>query len=439
MKKCFATLLLLGLHVLVYAQAQQPNWPDDPELRKIAQEKLVFYRDELTVYKRPENAIEPLSWLLRHTPELGKFLYTDAIRVYYAKISQLTDTKLKEAYQDTLMTIFDNAIKYFDEEAVMLNYKGYYAYNFYYNKPEKMPELLKLYERIIELNGESTYPANLQYYLLTAINLKAQKKLTDAEVIDIYLKAKDIVAREMASTKDANAQKQCEEADKNLDAYFMQYVQLNCEQIESIFGSKFRTQPTKEVALQARDLLRTTKCYTSPLFLDVSTFLYKEEKNFANAYLIATLYEAKNNVNKAMEYLREAVQLANDNDERTKAYKELVVLTYRADMRPMCRTYALKLAEVSAQEAAFAYTVIGDLYLKSGSECSNGENPVEKKAFAIAAYNMYKKAGNTNKMNEARRYFPTKEEVFIEGMAGKNVTVNCWINETVTVPQITDL
>ncbi len=439
MKKWFVTLVLVFTYVVGMAQAQQPNWPEDTVLRKIAMEKFVFYRDEMNVFKRPEGAVDAISWLLKNTPDLGAFLYTDAVRAYYAKIQKTEDPAIKEAYQDTLMSIFDQSIKYFDNEATTLNYKGYYAYNFYYQKPEKMEELRKLYERIIELNGPNTYFANVQYYLLVGINLLNQKKIDNAEVVKIYLTCKDIIAKALAAAKDETSKKQWQDTEKNVDAYFMQYVKLDCAQIESIFGDKFRQSPNKEMAAQIRDIMKSAQCYNSDLFVETMDYLFREEPTYNNAIVVATLYESKNQVSKAMDMYQKALNLASTNEEKAKVYKELMGLTLRTGAKQACRNYALKLAELDPNEAALAYTTIGDLYMKSGSECSNGENPVEQKAYAIAAYNMYKRAGNSQKMALARKYFPTKEEVFTEGMAGKTVTVNCWIGETVTIPQLSDL
>lgn len=439
MKKWFVTLVLVFTCVVGMAQAQQPNWPEDTVLRKIAMEKLVFYRDEMNVFKRPENAVEPISWLLKNAPELGEFLYVDAVRAYYARIQKTEDPAIKEAYQDTLMMVFDNAIKYFDNEAKHLNYKGYYAYNFYYQKPEKMEEMRKMYERIIELNGPNTYPANVQFYLLVGINLLNQKKIDNAEVVKIYLTCKDVISKGLAAAKDDQTKKQWQDTEKNVDAYFMQYVKLDCAQIESIFGDKFRQSPNKEMAAQIRDIMKAAQCYNSDLFVETMDYLFREEPTYNNAIVVATLYESKNQVSKAMEVYQKALGLASTNEEKAKVYKELMGLTLRTGAKQACRSYALKLAELDPSEAALAYTTIGDLYLKSGSECSSGENPVEQKAYAIAAYNMYKRAGNSQKMALARKYFPTKEEVFTEGMAGKTVRVNCWIGETVTIPQLSDL
>ena len=50
----------------------------------------------------------------------------------------------------------------------------------------------------------------------------------------------------------------------------------------------------------------------------------------------------------------------------------------------------------------------------------------------IAAYEMYKRAGDTKKMHGAKTQFPSKEEIFTNNFeVGQSLPVGCWINESV--------
>ena len=64
-----------------------------------------------------------------------------------------------------------------------------------------------------------------------------------------------------------------------------------------------------------------------------------------------------------------------------------------------------------------------------------GEDQFSKKLVAIAAYNMYEKSEDTQKMNEAKMFFPTTEEIRQSGYSkNKPVDLNiCWINEQITL------
>jgi hypothetical protein len=81
-----------------------------------------------------------------------------------------------------------------------------------------------------------------------------------------------------------------------------------------------------------------------------------------------------------------------------------------------------------------AYNFIGNLYFTSYDECKQGVNEVEDRAVFIAAYEMYRKAGNYDAMNKAKEQFPTMETIFTYDMdVGDALRIGCWINESITI------
>ena len=70
----------------------------------------------------------------------------------------------------------------------------------------------------------------------------------------------------------------------------------------------------------------------------------------------------------------------------------------------------------------------------SYEDCKSGESRVTDRAVFLAAYEMYKLAGNAQQMNAAKEQFPSIEDIFNENKEeGENLTVGCWINETVSI------
>ena len=70
------------------------------------------------------------------------------------------------------------------------------------------------------------------------------------------------------------------------------------------------------------------------------------------------------------------------------------------------------------------------------NRCSDiGEDQFSKKFVAIAAYKMYEKSQNNQKMNEAMMFFPTTDEIKNSGYSkSKSVDLNvCWVNEEITL------
>ena len=96
---------------------------------------------------------------------------------------------------------------------------------------------------------------------------------------------------------------------------------------------------------------------------------------------------------------------------------------------------AFKVIEISPERLE-AYTLIGNIYMTAINRCSDiGEDQFSKKLVAIAAYKMYEKSQNNQKMNEAMMFFPTTDEIKNSGYSkSKSVDLNvCWVNEEITL------
>ena len=96
---------------------------------------------------------------------------------------------------------------------------------------------------------------------------------------------------------------------------------------------------------------------------------------------------------------------------------------------------SFKVIELSPERLE-AYTLIGNIYMTAINRCSDiGEDQFSKKLVAIAAYKMYEKSQNNQKMNEAMMFFPTTDEIKNSGYSkSKSVDLNvCWVNEEITL------
>ena len=59
---------------------------------------------------------------------------------------------------------------------------------------------------------------------------------------------------------------------------------------------------------------------------------------------------------------------------------------------------------------------------------------MKDRAVFIAAYDMYRKAGNAKGMEDAKSQFPSIGEIFEEGMQeGDKITLSCWVKESVVL------
>ena len=72
--------------------------------------------------------------------------------------------------------------------------------------------------------------------------------------------------------------------------------------------------------------------------------------------------------------------------------------------------------------------------MNSFEDCKQGQSRVQDRSIFIAAYNMYKLAGSSTGMLNAKAQFPSSEEIFNESReVGDQISTGCWVNETVTL------
>lgn len=129
-------------------------------------------------------------------------------------------------------------------------------------------------------------------------------------------------------------------------------------------------------------------------------------------------------------------QAQNDTFKAQEAFQKAQTFQEQGSLAE-ARTEYIKAAQLDPTKMNVSYTTIGDMYMDSGSICKGTQqNEVHRKAIYIAAYNMYKKAGNLKKMRIAQRLFPSSKEIFVLDAGGTQVNLNCWINETVTIPPV---
>ena len=111
----------------------------------------------------------------------------------------------------------------------------------------------------------------------------------------------------------------------------------------------------------------------------------------------------------------------------------LASVTFKQGNKRNSRSLAYEALSVKPGSAE-AYNLIGNLYFLSFDDCKGGESRVKDRGVYLAAYEMYQKAGNTKQMAAAEAQFPSIEEIFSESYEeGQKLTVDCWINESVTI------
>ncbi len=429
MKYTLSALLVL---ISIFSFAQEGwNWPEDPNLKSEAMEKQAYYKI-LIAQSKFEEAMGPLNWLYENNPNLNPSIYIQGVDCLEDIIKKTTDKARKERLQDSVLWMYDQRIKHFDNDASTIDRKAYEAFKLYYKSPTKYAMLADLYAQAYEMNGPEISTFNLNTYMLLAKNYHqvAPDKMPAEKVLDIHTQISDIIE---AKRKNGESAAKLDKEQSKTDAWLSSIEGvLTCDFIEEKLVPKFRANPqdinnAKKIFKYSLD----AKCTDQPYWLEASETVYKEQPSYKLAVTLGNKYNASNEPTKALQYHEEAEKLASGNDEKYDALIGQASANSKLGNKSRARTLAYE-ALSAKPGSSEAYNLIGNLYFTSYDDCRADQSRVKDRAVFLAAYKMYEKADNRSQMAASKEQFPSIEEIFNEGMEeGQTITVGCWINESV--------
>lgn len=256
--------------------------------------------------------------------------------------------------------------------------------------------------------------------------------ISDEEILEIYEEIVQITNYKIEVVK-KNVDKLKFVLDK-VNELLIQTIDVDCEFVKNTLGPKLEAEP--ENLKLAKNILRLSfagKCIDLPVFLEAAKVVQKSEPEYALAKLIGQSSASKKDFDTAIKYLEESVELTDDNTKKGDSYYSLAVIQSNLDKNVSARDYARKAVAADPTKKE-SYKLIGNLYYNSFGDCKKGQNPIHDKAVYIAAYDMFRLAGDSAGMSRARAQFPTMEEIFTWDLqVGDSYKVGCWINQTVSI------
>ena len=427
MKSKIFLIGLVGILLFNTAHAQW-NWPDD---KAKAEEKNALYTDNFKQgnYRAAANH---LSWLLINVPNLNKSIYINGVKIYNGLASEEADKAKKTVFQDSVLALYDLRIKYFGDEGSVLNRKAYDAYKYYSSDKSRYEELFTLFKSTFELNGNKVMDMNLLPFMDVMRRYKVSGgNISDQEILDIYEQIVRITNYKIDQGKNVDRLKVV--LDK-VNELLVSTIDVDCDFVESTLGPKLEAEPDN--LKLAKNILRLSfagKCMDLDVSIAAAKVVQKNEPRYALAKLIGQTAASKKDYETAAKYLEESVELTDDNTKKGESFYALAVIQSNLHRNVSARDYARK--AVSADPTLKdAYKLIGNLYYNSFNDCKKGQNPVHDKAVYMAAYDMFRLAGDSAGMSRAKAQFPTMEEIFTWDIKeGSSYKVGCWINQTVSI------
>ncbi|HLN54297.1 MAG TPA: hypothetical protein VK212_11365 [Lentimicrobium sp.] len=397
---------------------------------------LSLYR-EFYKQKNFKDAMPHWRWVFNNCPLSSQNLYIDGVKMVSDFLEKATDPAVKSKYYDTLLMVYDQRIKAFDREAYVLGRKGIDMVTY---KPENIEANYNTLKRAVELGGDKTEAATIAYYFQTILGMVQAQKLEKIAVVDGYDQLSTIIDHNLNQAQgDEKKVAAWSGVKANIETAFEPFA--SCEDLIPLYEKKFQQTPDDiELLTKMTSMLDRKGCTSSDIFFMATEKLHKLQPGAKSAYMMGSLSFEKKQYSKAAEYLNEAVNLADNSDDKIKALNLLAAVNYQIHNYPQARANAMKILQLNPSYGK-AYIFIGDLYAASSSMCN--EDDLSGKTVFWAAVDMYQKAKSidpstteeaNNKIGQYSRYYPAKDDLFFRDMhEGEPFTVGCWINESTTI------
>ena len=413
----------LGL-VLSLAAFAQPGWNYEgltPEQTEKAQTMMVTLGDDLKA-KNYEEAVKKTDWLYETCPKVHKSLYINGAKAYAGMVNK-TKGEERNAYEDKTLMMYDKRAEYFGDEANVLNRKGQKAWVYLKDRPEKTEEVFNLYQKIFELNGTKMYAPNTMAYMDMACKMKTAGKMTDEQVIEVNENVNSVLDAHAADPKYTKMR-------EPVGGIFVGCVDVDCDYVKQNLEPKFKANPDIKLAKKMFSLMSSGKCTDDPMFFELMEYIDSKEPSCGMKITMARKAKKAKNFDKSLKYYNAALEACGEEKKAEILYDMATIYKAKGD-KVTARSYARKSIAAGSEYKTASYNMIGDMYFGSFQACANS-SLVKSRATYIAAYNQYKMAGNNSMMAKAKAQFPSMEEIFTENMKiGQEVTVGCWIGETV--------
>jgi len=424
---------LLGLSALLLAgmvQAQDGwNWPSDEAKEAKARELNAAYVDYMKADQFVE-ATKPLHWLVVNVPNLYESIYINGTKVYDGAAEAVSDPAKKRAYQDSVMLIYDKRDELYNNATKWIENKAYYGYGYFKGTKEKLGDVVADFERAMEINGELSIPTLYAAYFDAVYRHNAYNQAYKPEqVLAKYDKIQEYLNKAEANGKDVS------NARSTAESILVAMELIDCDFIENTMGPKLKADPTNEqLAQQIFKYSVQYKCFSSNAFLTALELIDSKNPTYATSQVRAMRYMQEQNYEKAQPVLEKALTLAENNVQKAEIQMELAKVHANLGRKSAARNAAKEAANLDESKTKDAYSLIGGLYMNSFNDCRGGVSRVKDRSIYMAAYNAYQRAGDSQGMAQARAQFPSREEIFTEGLqVGGTINTGCWIGETVTL------
>ena len=440
---------------------EQESDGEDVDLRsweELVKNQVNDYVNELSLYTEfykqddYKSALPHWKKIYDKYPKSNINVYIQGGKMYESMIENASTDEEKDKLIGEYVKLYDKRVKHFGQKGYVFGRKGTSWLKYKLHESRKSipegEELTKVYKTAYEWLNESVKEQGLEtetpvFVLLmqTSKSLFRLGEISKETVVKNYELCNNLLNEIIAKNGDEERVGKAKEIQPVIENIFGTSGAADCEALVNIFEPQFREKgDDSEFIKTMLQRLRRAKCDDSELVEQATIRLYELDPSAEAAFNMARSYVKKDDVPKAKEYYKQAMEQETDQDLLATYYYEYGLFIYaKENALSEARSYARKALDINPNYCD-ANMLIGDIYVASTRSFSGSD--MEKSAIFWLAVDYYNKARRSEdcsvdaaqKASDYRKYFPNKEEAFMEGLQeGQTYKIEGWINESTKV------
>jgi hypothetical protein len=420
--------------------------------------------------KKYDEAYEPWMKVRNKCPKFNIAIYKYGEKILDHKIDKSTDADKKPFIEDYMLLLDQGGVNFsskypkgkIEEKKALLNYENRKALAL------TDMQIFEAFDNVYKNHkADFTSTKGLYVYFTKTVDLFKAGKFEIQRVFDKYDDVNDqledlndqyskklnaLIEKETAGTaltkkegkyKTYYGQK-LEANDKiggSLDAYIGELA--NCENLIPLYKKDFEMNKTNGAWLKrAVSKMYNKECTDDPLYIELVKAYDQADPSADTKYFVSTVLRKEGKIAEADRYLKESYDMQTDPIKKARMAKKTANDFKKRGSFGSARKYYREALKLNPSDGT-PHLYIANMYAKSANNC--GDNAFNKRAVFWYAAQEARKAGQVDSRlkstaaKTAASYegnAPTKAEIFSENMAGKTITIGCWIGGSVKVPSL---
>ncbi len=370
------------------------------------------------------------------------------VRIVAWEIANEKDPAKRDQLIDKLMSVYDQRIKYFGNDARygtdwILSRK---AQDYVQYKGENAdPQVFyKWAKEALDLKGNDTEALAVSYFMLASHQLLVKDPDSNKpQYIDDYLRASAVLDSQIAAAKAANNVADLMTMKTGIDGGFAGSGAADCETLQNMYADKVeQNKDNMEFLQETLALLKRVRCADTDVYIAASRYVHVNNPTAESAVGLAKQAVRDKDYETAIKYFEEAANLEEDTNAKADDYYMIAVLMQEQNNYSRARQYALKTLEQNPNYGK-AYILIGSMYASTAKSVYPNDAVLTKAVYNVAIDKFERarqvdpeSAEDANRLiNIYRAHLPSTEDIFMHPdlEKGKSFTVGGWINERTTI------